>query len=149
MDYESKAIEKTKASYLATATVDLTTGKRKFDMLDTITENNSQMEVKATLFEKYGQVISKMPENTGDYDQDDTQPTSDKIRGTNVLDSFASRTTQNARVPLNEPATIITSTDDTTDELNSVQVVTGANFSGKSVYLKQIALIVYMAHIGR
>lgn len=31
---------------------------------------------------------------------------------------------------------------------NSVQVVTGANFSGKSVYLKQIALIVYMAHIG-
>lgn len=32
---------------------------------------------------------------------------------------------------------------------NSIQVVTGANFSGKSVYLKQIALIVYMAHIGR
>lgn len=32
---------------------------------------------------------------------------------------------------------------------NSVQVVTGANFSGKSVYLKQIALIVYMAHVGR
>ncbi|KAI7898974.1 muts domain V-domain-containing protein [Cokeromyces recurvatus] len=32
--------------------------------------------------------------------------------------------------------------------MNSIQVVTGANFSGKSVYLKQIALIVYMAHIG-
>ncbi|OMH86067.1 DNA mismatch repair protein MSH5 [Zancudomyces culisetae] len=27
-------------------------------------------------------------------------------------------------------------------------VITGANFSGKSVYAKQIALIVYMAHIG-
>ncbi|KAI8373882.1 muts domain V-domain-containing protein [Blakeslea trispora] len=34
------------------------------------------------------------------------------------------------------------------DRVNSVQIVTGANFSGKSVYLKQIALIVYMAHIG-
>ncbi|KAI9470796.1 MAG: muts domain V-domain-containing protein [Benjaminiella poitrasii] len=32
--------------------------------------------------------------------------------------------------------------------INSIQVVTGANFSGKSVYLKQVALIVYMAHIG-
>jgi predicted kinase len=33
--------------------------------------------------------------------------------------------------------------------MNSVVVVTGANFSGKSVYLKQTALIVYMAHVGR
>ncbi|KAI8991629.1 muts domain V-domain-containing protein [Mycotypha africana] len=33
-------------------------------------------------------------------------------------------------------------------QMNSVQIVTGANFSGKSVYLKQIALIAYMAHIG-
>ncbi|RCH88492.1 MutS protein msh5 [Rhizopus azygosporus] len=32
--------------------------------------------------------------------------------------------------------------------INSIQVVTGANFSGKSVYLKQVALITYMAHIG-
>ncbi|CDR44185.1 RHTO0S09e00958g1_1 [Rhodotorula toruloides] len=30
----------------------------------------------------------------------------------------------------------------------SVIIVTGANFSGKSVYLKQIALITFMAHIG-
>lgn len=37
----------------------------------------------------------------------------------------------------------------TSKQPNSVQVVTGANFSGKSVYLKQIALIVYMAHVGR
>ncbi|GAA5812728.1 hypothetical protein MFLAVUS_006186 [Mucor flavus] len=36
----------------------------------------------------------------------------------------------------------------TQEDINSVQIVTGANFSGKSVYLKQIALIVYMAHIG-
>ena len=27
-------------------------------------------------------------------------------------------------------------------------MMTGPNFSGKSVYLKQIALIVYMAHVG-
>ncbi|KAL0142774.1 DNA mismatch repair protein MutS [Mucor lusitanicus] len=34
------------------------------------------------------------------------------------------------------------------DDTNSIQIVTGANFSGKSVYLKQVALITYMAHIG-
>lgn len=28
-------------------------------------------------------------------------------------------------------------------------VLTGPNYSGKSVYLKQVALIVYMAHVGR
>lgn len=27
-------------------------------------------------------------------------------------------------------------------------IMTGPNYSGKSVYLKQVALIVYMAHIG-
>ncbi|SCV67929.1 BQ2448_50 [Microbotryum intermedium] len=31
---------------------------------------------------------------------------------------------------------------------SSVVVVTGANFSGKSVYLKQVALITFMAHLG-
>ncbi|ORE09067.1 hypothetical protein BCV72DRAFT_333979 [Rhizopus microsporus var. microsporus] len=36
----------------------------------------------------------------------------------------------------------------TSTAINSIQVVTGANFSGKSVYLKQVALITYMAHIG-
>ncbi|KAG2235169.1 hypothetical protein INT48_003513 [Thamnidium elegans] len=41
-----------------------------------------------------------------------------------------------------------TETQTETQDINSVQIVTGANFSGKSVYLKQIALIVYMAHIG-
>ncbi|GAA5933957.1 hypothetical protein JCM10213_008486 [Rhodosporidiobolus nylandii] len=30
----------------------------------------------------------------------------------------------------------------------SMLIVTGANFSGKSVYLKQVALIVFLAHIG-
>ncbi|KAF3218328.1 MutS protein msh5 [Orbilia oligospora] len=30
----------------------------------------------------------------------------------------------------------------------SMMIVTGPNYSGKSVYLKQVALIVYMAHIG-
>lgn len=27
-------------------------------------------------------------------------------------------------------------------------LLTGPNYSGKSIYLKQVALIVYMAHIG-
>lgn len=31
----------------------------------------------------------------------------------------------------------------------SLLILTGPNFSGKSVYLKQVALIVYMAHVGR
>lgn len=49
-----------------------------------------------------------------------------------------------------EPGLVPSSnTDQTKEEIKSVQIVTGANFSGKSVYLKQIALIVYMAHIGR
>ncbi|KAJ3280380.1 MutS protein msh5 [Borealophlyctis nickersoniae] len=35
-----------------------------------------------------------------------------------------------------------------TEEDARAMLLTGANFSGKSVYLKQVALIVYMAHIG-
>lgn len=31
----------------------------------------------------------------------------------------------------------------------SMLIMTGPNYSGKSVYLKQVALIVYMAHVGR
>ena len=34
------------------------------------------------------------------------------------------------------------------DKAPSILIMTGPNFSGKSVYLKQNALIVYMAHIG-
>lgn len=30
----------------------------------------------------------------------------------------------------------------------SMMLLTGPNYSGKSIYLKQVALIVYMAHIG-
>lgn len=32
---------------------------------------------------------------------------------------------------------------------SSMVLVTGPNYSGKSIYLKQVALIVFMAHIGR
>ncbi|KAK4699437.1 DNA mismatch repair protein MSH5, partial [Phenoliferia sp. Uapishka_3] len=32
---------------------------------------------------------------------------------------------------------------------NSMIIITGANYSGKSIYLKQIALITFMAHLGR
>ncbi len=32
--------------------------------------------------------------------------------------------------------------------LGAWQVVTGPNFSGKSCYAKQVALIVFMAHLG-
>ncbi|KAF3940947.1 hypothetical protein ABW19_dt0205564 [Dactylella cylindrospora] len=41
-------------------------------------------------------------------------------------------------------------TRDTDTEVysKSMVIVTGPNYSGKSVYLKQVALIVYMAHIG-
>jgi DNA mismatch repair protein MSH5 len=33
-------------------------------------------------------------------------------------------------------------------EIPSLLVLTGPNYSGKSVYLKQVALIVFMAHVG-
>ncbi len=35
-----------------------------------------------------------------------------------------------------------------TPDQPSMLIMTGPNYSGKSVYLKQIALIVYMAHVG-
>lgn len=38
--------------------------------------------------------------------------------------------------------------DLTAAEVPSMLILTGPNYSGKSVYLKQVALIVYMAHIG-
>jgi len=34
------------------------------------------------------------------------------------------------------------------ENVPSMMLLTGPNYSGKSVYLKQVALIVYMAHIG-
>lgn len=47
------------------------------------------------------------------------------------------------------PATISPlSTDLGCNEAPSTLIVTGPNFSGKSIYLKQIALIVYLAHVG-
>jgi hypothetical protein len=62
------------------------------------------------------------------------------------IDSSTKPTTTTA----GQQAETFTITDNQQQEsFNSVQVVTGANFSGKSVYLKQIALIVYMAHVGR
>jgi DNA mismatch repair protein MSH5 len=42
-----------------------------------------------------------------------------------------------------------TSEQNEKDEAVSVMLLTGANYSGKSVYLKQVALIVFLAHIGR
>ena len=40
------------------------------------------------------------------------------------------------------------SSSDNDETSKSMMIVTGPNYSGKSVYLKQVALIVYMAHIG-
>ncbi|KAI9494539.1 DNA mismatch repair protein MutS [Zychaea mexicana] len=42
----------------------------------------------------------------------------------------------------------VSSASDSITNANSVALLTGANFSGKSVYLRQIGLITYMAHIG-
>lgn len=39
-------------------------------------------------------------------------------------------------------------TSSVTHDQPSMLIMTGPNYSGKSVYLKQIALIVYMAHVG-
>lgn len=36
----------------------------------------------------------------------------------------------------------------THDDTPSMLILTGPNYSGKTVYLKQVALIVYMAHVG-
>ncbi len=41
-----------------------------------------------------------------------------------------------------------TETDEPRQKLSRTLVITGPNHSGKSVYLKQVALIVYLAHIG-
>ncbi|GAA5874385.1 hypothetical protein JCM8547_005384 [Rhodosporidiobolus lusitaniae] len=38
--------------------------------------------------------------------------------------------------------------EDTAENSMSILILTGANFSGKSVYLKQVALIVFLAHVG-
>lgn len=35
------------------------------------------------------------------------------------------------------------------DQAPSMVLLTGPNYSGKSVYMKQVALIVYLAQIGR
>lgn len=40
------------------------------------------------------------------------------------------------------------STDQEEFPAPSMLLITGPNYSGKSIYLKQVALIVYMAHIG-
>jgi len=39
-------------------------------------------------------------------------------------------------------------TQQTSTEGPSMLIMTGPNYSGKSVYLKQVSLIVYMAHVG-
>ncbi|TPX68056.1 hypothetical protein SpCBS45565_g03372 [Spizellomyces sp. 'palustris'] len=56
------------------------------------------------------------------------------------------------RHPLQELCVDVFVANDTSmgdaDDLPRMILLTGANFSGKSVYLKQIALITYMAHIG-
>lgn len=45
-------------------------------------------------------------------------------------------------------ADIGSSVDQKESSVPSMILLTGPNYSGKSIYLKQVALIVYMAHIG-
>jgi DNA mismatch repair protein MSH5 len=42
-----------------------------------------------------------------------------------------------------------TATSCSSKDLPSVLIVTGPNNSGKSIYMKQVALIVYLAQVGR
>ncbi len=48
-----------------------------------------------------------------------------------------------------KPSESDTATGRSTDELPSVLIITGPNNSGKSIYMKQVALIVYLAQVGR
>lgn len=79
--------------------------------------------------------------NEGDYNHNNNS----KLSKSNTGDKFTTAS------PQDEVEAINSKEEETNQSIqeNSVQIVTGANFSGKSVYLKQIALIVYMAHIGR
>jgi len=55
----------------------------------------------------------------------------------------------NGRNPLQEMCVNTFIPNDTNVTSNSrLNIITGPNCSGKSVYLKQIALIVYLAHLG-
>lgn len=56
----------------------------------------------------------------------------------------------NGRNPLQEKCidTFIPNDTNIEEEKGRLNVITGPNNSGKSVYLKQVGLIVYMAHIG-
>lgn len=107
-------------------------------------------------------LLSKVPLNTGDYDiPDATSNVVSKRLYHNTADADDSDR-KIAKSNTGERITVSHQDDESeqvnnsvkhnnseSSKLNSVQVVTGANFSGKSVYLKQTALIVYMAHIGR
>ena len=50
-----------------------------------------------------------------------------------------------------ENDTYLVGGQDSPQQIDAANVIllTGANYSGKSVYLKQVALILFMAHIGR
>jgi DNA mismatch repair protein MSH5 len=50
-----------------------------------------------------------------------------------------------------ENDTYLVGGQDSPQQIDAANVIllTGANYSGKSVYLKQVALTVFMAHIGR
>ncbi|KAF2866754.1 muts domain V-domain-containing protein [Massariosphaeria phaeospora] len=50
--------------------------------------------------------------------------------------------------PSTQPTSSFASYASTQDRFPSTLLLTGPNYSGKSVYLKQVALIVYMAHVG-
>ncbi|KAI7824065.1 muts domain V-domain-containing protein [Gamsiella multidivaricata] len=60
-----------------------------------------------------------------------------------VVGSFVANNTW-----LGEVKTPSSMSEDGASNNNRIMILSGANSSGKSVYLKQVALIVYMAHIG-
>lgn len=123
---------------------------------------DTTMATKNSANKKNQNLFAKVPLNTGDYDiQDATSSVVSKRSYHNTADAddsdrkiAKSNTGERITVPHQDDESeqvngSVKHNNSESSELNSVQVVTGANFSGKSVYLKQTALIVYMAHIGR
>lgn len=71
-----------------------------------------------------------------------------RLRGGEGHQEVASDTEQGHEYDQQALASSTTGHAHTHDDGPSMLILTGPNYSGKSIYLKQVALIVYMAHVG-